>query len=333
MSKRALSYSVTALHHISLVATDRVKPSSSTSAIDGKIHVDFLKASWVLGHGLLGMVGVFAYFETSAVLVFLSLTAVTVCAGHSVGMHRLLIHRSFETPLILEYFLIWLGVLVGMAGPFGMVRAHDMRDWHQRQAICPPHPSHSAGFWKDAWWQLCCQFELASPPKFELETRLRNSLFYRVLNQTWMLQQLPLALILYGIGGVAWVLWGISLRIFVSLVGHWMIGHYAHRAGDQSWKIDGLQVQGYNLPGLGLITFGENWHGNHHAFPHSAQLGVESGQLDLGYALIASLKRAGLAWNVKLPESEPQRTGLTRVRQTPFSDVEQPRSKPDQISL
>jgi len=112
-----------------------------------------------------------------------------------------------------------------------------------------------------------------------------------------------------------------------------MIGHYAHRAGDQSWKIDGLQVQGYNLPGLGLITFGENWHGNHHAFPHSAQLGVESGQLDLGYALIASLKRAGLAWNVKLPESEPQRTGLTRVRQTPFSDVEQPRSKPDQISL
>ncbi len=52
-------------------------------------------------------------------------------------MHRLLIHRSFTTPRWLEYLLVYLGVLVGMAGPFGMIRAHDMRDWHQRQVLCP----------------------------------------------------------------------------------------------------------------------------------------------------------------------------------------------------
>ena len=42
------------------------------------------------------------------------------------GLH----HRNDVTP--------------GMAGPFGMIRAHDMRDWHQRQTVCPPHPSHGA---------------------------------------------------------------------------------------------------------------------------------------------------------------------------------------------
>jgi len=49
------------------------------------------------------------------------------------------------------------------------------------------------------------------------------------------------------------------LRIIITLVGHWMIGHFAHKAGHRGWKLTGLPVQGYNLPGSGLITFSENW--------------------------------------------------------------------------
>lgn len=129
-----------------------------------------------------------------------------------------------------------------------------------------------------------------------------------------MVQQLPLALVLYAFGGWAWVLWGISLRIWVSLTGHWMVGHYAHKRGHQGWRIAGLPVQGYNLRGLGLLTFGENWHSNHHAFPHSAQLGVEQGQTDPGYWLIRALAALGLANNIKLPASAPPREGLTRAQ-------------------
>jgi stearoyl-CoA desaturase (delta-9 desaturase) len=232
-------------------------------------------------------------------------------------MHRLLIHRSFRTPLWVERGLVWLGTLVGMAGPFGMIRAHDMRDWHQRQTVCPPHPSHDAGFWRDAWWQLHCEFRLKHPPRFEIEPRVANDRFYRAVERTWMLQQLPLAGVLWALGGWAWVLWGTSLRIFVSLTGHWMVGHFAHRRGTQGWRIEGLPVQGYNLPGLGLLTFGENWHGNHHAFPHSAQLGVEPRQTDPGRVLIRVMEALGLARDVKAPESEPPREGLHRVGQLP----------------
>ena len=297
-----------------LIATERVLPDARTSATKGDIRIDLPKAAWIIGHGIAGMAGVLFFFQWDAALVFVILTAITICAGHSVGMHRLLIHRSFRAPRALEYVLVWLGVLVGMAGPLGMIRAHDMRDWHQRQPTCPPHPSHGAGFWRDAWWQLCCKFTLVSPPEFRIENPVARNSFYRVVERTWMLQQLPVAILLFVAGGWAWVLWGVSLRIFVSLVGHWMVGHYAHRSGDQGWRIEGLDVQGYNLPGLGLITFGENWHGNHHAFPHSAKLGVEHGQLDPGYALIAVLRWLGLAWDVKLPDAEPARAGLVRVR-------------------
>ncbi len=229
-------------------------------------------------------------------------------------MHRLLIHRSFEVSRGLEYLFVWLGVLVGMAGPFGMICTHDMRDWHQRQTVCPPHPSHGAGFWTDAWWQMCCTFKLTSPPNFVIEEHVQSNPIYRALEHTWMAQQIPVAVVLYACGGWSWVLWGVSLRIFVSLTGHWMVGHFAHRTGNQGWQIENLPVQGYNLPGLGLITFGENWHGNHHAFLHSAKLGIVSGQLDPGYMLIRCLEKIGLAKNVKVLTSEPERQGLVRVR-------------------
>lgn len=296
-----------------LIASDRVIPNAATSAMDGQIKVDRFKAVWVIGHGLAGLVGVMFFAQWDAALMFLLLCAVTICAGHSVGMHRLLIHRSFDTPRMVEYLLVWLGTLVGMAGPLGMIRAHDMRDWHQRQANCPPHPSHAAGFWRDAWWQMCCVFDLRSPPQIVIEDRVARDPIYRMMERTWALQQVPLAVVLFALGGWAFVLWGISLRIFVSLAGHWMVGHFAHRKGSQGWRIEGLAVQGYNLRGLGLITFGENWHGNHHAFPHSAQLGVEQGQFDLGFWFILALQKLGFAWDVKLPCSEPERDGLRRV--------------------
>lgn len=295
-------------------ATERVIPSPGTSALDGQIRVNVTKTIWLVAHGVAGITGIILFPQFDALLIFLALTGLTICAGHSVGMHRLLIHRSFHVPRGVEYLLVWLGVLVGMAGPFGMIRAHDMRDWHQRQLECPPHPSHGAGFWRDAWWQLCCDFRLRAPPAFIIEDSVQNDRFYRVLEKTWMAQQIPLALVLYATGGWAWVLWGICLRIFVSLSGHWLVGHFAHRRGTQDWMVPHLPVQGYNLPGLGLITFGENWHGNHHAFPHSAQLGIENGQIDPGFFLIKTLAKLGIASQVKTPTSEPARPDLVRVR-------------------
>ncbi|MEL6587955.1 MAG: acyl-CoA desaturase, partial [Pseudomonadota bacterium] len=115
--------------------------------------------------------------------------------------------------------------------------------------------------------------------------------------------------------GIGLVLWGVCLRVAVSLIGHWLVGHFAHKTGHQGWTVEGLPVQGYNLPGLGLITFGENWHSNHHAFPHSARLGLEKGQVDPGFWLITWLERVGLASNIMGPADLPEREGLRRRAQ------------------
>ena len=295
-----------------LLSTDRVRVDSQTDDLQGVVVWDASKSLFYCTMGTIGLIAI-PYTSGSDWLVFLTLTAITILGGHSVGMHRLLIHRSFKTPLWIEHLLVYLGVLVGMAGPIGMIRLHDMRDWHQRQTSCPPFPSHATGFWRDAFWQLHCKFKLQNAPEFILEPRVRDSGFYQWLERTWMLQQLPLAALLYAIGGFSLVGIGVGLRVFVSLTGHWVVGHFAHKTGEQRWVIDNLPVQGYNLPYLGWITFGENWHGNHHAFPESALLGVEAHQSDPGFALIRLLQRVKLAWDINLPETCNERTGLKLV--------------------
>jgi sn-1 stearoyl-lipid 9-desaturase len=257
-----------------------------------------------------------APFHTTpgAVAVFLVTCAVTLCAGHSIGMHRLMIHRSFDAHLWVERALIYLGTLVGMAGPLGMVRLHDMRDWAQRQTECHDLHAHRAGLFRDAWWQMHCSLQLTHPPCFAPETRLTEDCFLRFLESTWMLQQVPVALALFWIGGWPWLVWGVPVRVTVSLTGHWLVGHITHRRGPQGWAVDGVAVQGHDLPSAALITFGEAWHGNHHAWPESARLGVEPGQADPGWWTLLALRKLGLVWNLNEPKDLHPREGLRRVR-------------------
>ena len=128
-----------------------------------------------------------------------------------------------------------------------------------------------------------------------------------------MWQQLPWAALFFLVGGLPWLVWGICARVSVCVTGHWLVGHFAHREGGQTWLVDGACVQGYDVRIAGLISMGESWHNNHHAFPGSAKLGLEPGQADLGWILLLVLERLGLAWNLVLPEHLPHRPALRRV--------------------
>ncbi|MEN3148347.1 acyl-CoA desaturase [Neorhizobium sp. IRAMC:178] len=286
--------------------------SRKSNATDGDVVWVPAKSIWTMSLTFIAVLFGPLTFTWDALLLFVATTAITICAGHSVGMHRLLIHRSFTTSQIVEHILVYLGVLVGMAGPFGMIYAHDIRDWAQRQRECHPLHAHRRWFLGDAWWQMHCAVKLRHPPRFVIESRVREDRFYRFLERTWMAQQLPWALLFFALGGWSLVVWGIAVRVSVSLTGHWMIGHFAHRRGYQGWSVDHVAVQGYNLPAFGLVTFGEAFHGNHHAFPQSARLGLEPGQIDLGWSFIRALVWLGLASELKLPENTQPRAGLRR---------------------
>jgi fatty-acid desaturase len=274
--------------------SERILTDPSTDPVEGVVRWKPVKSIWIGSMTLVALVAGPLLFTWDAFAVFIVGCAITLCAGHSVGMHRRLIHNSFECPLWLEYLMVYSGVLVGMAGPFGLMHQHDLRDWAQRQPNCHDYLKHGRGIWQDAWWQLHCDLELKNAPHFQPEVRIANDAMYRWMERTWMWQQLPLALILFAIGGWSWVVWGVAARV-------------------SGWRVRGAGVQGHDVPIAALLSMGESWHNNHHAYPGSARIGLNDDQPDPGWWLILALKRVGLAWDIKTPATMPERVALQRV--------------------
>ncbi|MEO0998436.1 MAG: acyl-CoA desaturase [Pseudomonadota bacterium] len=300
-----------ATRHYSNPRIDRDRIRADAAA--GVVRPDATKILWVGTMLLAGTLGSALTISAGAVAVFIGSTAVTLLFGHSLGMHRRLIHRSYRCPRWMEYLFVHLGVLVGLAGPIGMLKTHDLRDWAQRQPDCHDYFSHGQVWYRDLWWQLCCTIRLRCPPEIRIEPAIAADPVYRWMERYWMWQQLPWAVLLFAVGGSGWVFWGIASRVSVSVAGHWLIGYFAHNRGHRDWHVDGAAVQGHNVRWTALLTMGECWHNNHHAFPGSAKLGIEPGQWDPGWWVLTGLMRVGLVDRVVLPGALPGRDDLVRI--------------------
>ncbi|MEM6734350.1 MAG: acyl-CoA desaturase [Myxococcota bacterium] len=283
--------------------------------------LDWKKVLWFGGHGLVALIFAVPLFSWGALAVFAGLAMVTLCLGHSVGSHRLMIHRSFVTPLWLERVLVYLGTLIGMAGPLQLVRLHHERDFLQHEPECHDYFCHRSGIVRDFLYNFFYRFEL---PAGALPT-VSNAAFadpvVRFLDATWRLQQLPLAVGLYLLGGWSFVVWGVSVRIFVGVFGHWYVGYRCHNDGERPHWVADAGVQGSNHRWLGIASFGEGFHNNHHAFPDSARMGLEPGEFDLGWWCVRGLERFGLAHKVKRADSEHYRPEPRIRHSTPVADV------------
>ena len=300
----------------SSLAVHRVSTIDDADVLRGTVRWSPAKSVWFLGMLAAAIVGGSATISVAAVAVFLASTATVLLFGHSLGSHRKLVHDSYGCPRWLEYLFVWLGVQVGLAGPLGLLRQHDLRDYAQRLPDCHAYLRHGRNPVVDAWWQLNCELVLERPPALRLEPRIANDRFYRFLERTWMLQQLPPALLLYAAGGWAFVFWGTCARVAAGVFGHWIVGWFAHNRGDLHHVVEGAAVQGRNVRLASLLTMGECWHNNHHAFPGSARLGLYAGEWDPGWWVLRALERAGLAWRLRLPEDLAPRPELRRVAAT-----------------
>lgn len=305
----------------STITLERIALQPNASPLNGSVHWAPVKSLWWVLMTAAGLIGIWYYWSWFNLIVFLTFTALTLLGGHSLGMHRRLIHNSYACPRWLEYSLVYLGVLVGLAGPYGMIRTHDQRDWAQRHADCHDYFAHRQPWWRDFFWQVHCDITLSKPVKIDLLASEHNSAFYQWLERYWMWSQLPVALLCYALGGIGLVLWAVGLRVSVSILGHWLIGYFAHRGdhaiGHREWQVTDAGVQGYNIKFLGqlasLMTMGECWHNNHHAFPGSANLGLSKGQWDPGWWALQILAKLGLVWNIRQPCNLATRHNVVNV--------------------
>lgn len=279
----------------------------------GVVRLDRVKIMWLGIITISGTIGSALTFSWGALLLFTLFTGLVLLLGHSLGMHRLFIHKAYSAPRWLQLTLIHLGTIVGICGPLSMLRTHDTRDWAQRQASCHPYFSHAKPWWHDIGWQLFCRLDFDQPLQFKIEQSIQNDRAIAWMEKTWMLQQLPWAILFYYLGGWGFVFWGISSRVLISNLGHWFIGYLAHNEGHQSWRVDGACVQGHNISWSSLLTMGECWHNNHHAFPYSAKFGLYPGQWDPGWWTLLALKKIGLVNKLIIADTTDLRNELVEL--------------------
>lgn len=257
----------------------------------GRVRFSWQKSLWLWSMLIPGAFWGIPSLNRTTVLASLGLTFLTLCVGHSVGLHRGIIHRAYRAGPVVRGALVYLFVLSGLGGPLSWARLHAVRDYWQNQADCPRYFAYKHSLGQDFIWNLHLRFE---PADHRAESRLPPDVlsdrWLQFLERTWPLHVLLLAAIFYawlGVGGVAACVCG---RSAVSILGHWFVGYAAHKWGERPFTISGATESGTNVWLLGVLSFGEGFHNNHHRYPGSARMGLAWRELDLGWVTLRVLR-------------------------------------------
>ena len=131
--------------------------------------------------------------------------------------------------------------------------------------------------------------------------------FYRALTYLHGPLQLALAAVLFVLGGWPFVIWGIFVRLVVSYHATWLVNSAAHSLGYRTYETGDRST---NCWWVALISWGEGWHNNHHAFPFSARHGLRWFEFDPTWGIIKLLAWLRLAQRVKVP----MKTAMRRLQ-------------------
>ncbi|MEZ0053022.1 stearoyl-CoA desaturase (delta-9 desaturase) [Mycobacterium sp. MAA66] len=299
--------------------------------MDGREHYGFILASSILP--LLGVVVAGALLWNRGLgmsdVVAFAVMYVIAGLGVSIGYHRLLTHRSFKTNRAVKIIFASAGSMAGQ-GPALIWTSHHRR--HHRVADKPgdphspyvgQHPGIRGGL-KGLWhahlgWLF--DSELTSDPIRYCPDLARDK-DIRVISR-YFLVFVVAGIVLPGLIGFSightWqsfatgALWGGLVRFFVNNHVTYAINSIGHYLGRRRFD---TPDESRNVAWLSVLSFGESWHNNHHAFPKSAFHGFRWWEIDLSALTIRALEASGLAWDVVriAPERIAQRAeGLTRV--------------------
>jgi stearoyl-CoA desaturase (delta-9 desaturase) len=252
-------------------------------------------------------------------LIIAAVMYLLTAAGITVGFHRLLTHRSFQTSKPLEYLFAALGSMAVQGPVISWVADHRKHHAHTDEEGDPhsPHVGHDgglrgvlAGLWHaHSGWLMSTQGR-ADWKRYAADLCEDNGM-RRISRQFVPLVLVSLALpalLGYAVSGTlagaaTGLLWGGLVRIFFVHHVTWSVNSVCHYFGTRRFDTDDRST---NVFWLALPSLGESWHHNHHAFPRSAVHGLRRWELDPSALIITTLEKLGLAWNVVRISTERQ---------------------------
>ena len=257
-------------------------------------------------------------------LAILAVTYLLTAIGITVGYHRLLTHRAFRTYPWLERVFAVLGSLAVQGSVLDWVADHRKHHAHTDREGDPhsPHVGHGSGlsglWYAHVGWLWHTQgqadwkryaTELYEDPKMR-----RIGRRFPVLVLISLLVPTLAGFVLHGFtaeGALRGYIWGGLVRIFFVHHVTWSVNSICHFFGRRRFAIEDRST---NVGWLAVLSLGESWHHNHHAFPRSAYHGLRAWEVDLSGLIISGLQHVGLAWDVvRIPAERQHAKALAPV--------------------
>jgi stearoyl-CoA desaturase (Delta-9 desaturase) len=249
---------------------------------------------------------VFAIF-----LIMWSITSI----GQTVGYHRLFAHASFKAHPAVRGALAIAGSMAGLGSLISWTAMH------RRHHECSDRPGdmHSPNLHGETpagrlrgfihahfTWMMGHEYPNVNyyTPELMSDHRL---LWISRHYMTWVMLGLVIPTVAAALLTRTWVgalegfLWGGAVRMFLVSNAMWSLNSFLHIWGSKPYK---CRDHSGNSGLLALVSWGEGWHHNHHAFPHSASFALTWYRFDPGYYLIRLLQASGLVWDVKTIPTE-----------------------------
>lgn len=234
--------------------------------------------------------------------------------GITIGFHRLLTHRSFETYGWVRMFWMALGALSVEGSPLVWCAVHRRHHELSDQPGDPHSPHlHGSGWFgslRGLWYAHAGWLFTGYWSSPDLQRYIPDLLAERplvIVNRLyflWVAFSLAAPAAIGGLLDGTWqgvglgLLWGGLVRIFITHHITWSINSICHVFGTRDFEVGDDSRNNWLC---GVIGLGEGWHNNHHAFPTSARHGLWWWQLDVSWLIIRAMQLLGLAWNVRLP--------------------------------
>ncbi len=236
------------------------------------------------------------FWSWPAVITAVILYWIAGSLGIGMGWHRLLTHRGYKVPKLIEYFLAVCGTLALQGGPIEWVATHRIHHAHT-DGPGDPHTPRDGGWWAHIGWVVLGTAQDHDQATLErYAPDMVKDRFYVWLNRFYHVPTAVLALALLAFGGWGVMLWGIALRITLALHTTWLVNSATHMWGRRRFA---TSEDSRNSWWVALLTFGEGWHNNHHAYPTSARHGLKWYEIDLNWWGIRGLQLLGLARSIK----------------------------------
>jgi fatty-acid desaturase len=235
-------------------------------------------------------------FSWTALIATLILWWVGGSLGIGMGFHRLLTHRGYKTPKLVEYFLTTCGLLALEGGAINWVVTHRIHHAHT-DVPGDPHTPREGTWWSHMGWILRGTAQQHTPAVMErYAPDLMKDPVHIWLNRLYFVPLIICGILLLWLGGWPALMWGTFLRVTVGLHFTWLVNSATHLWGRRRFATNDDSTNNW---WVALVSFGEGWHNNHHAHPRAARHGLTWYEVDINWWGIRTLQFFGLAKSIK----------------------------------